>query len=146
MWNRDCVVQQSGALRVVCESIRMPMSHTESGTKVPTTPERRSTPRLQLVSPLVGQDESGHDVTLMNISDGGLLVYTTQPALAGEVRQFRFQLAGEAAPTQFSARVVHVLRVSDAGAATYAIGLEFVSGLSDDARRALERLATLATP
>ena len=118
------------------------MSHTESRTNVPSTPDRRSTPRLQLVSPLVGKDDSGHDITLVNISEGGLLVYSTQPAVPGEVRQFRFQVDGEPAPTTFSARVVHILRVSVVGTATYAIGLEFVSGLSDDARRALEKLAT----
>jgi hypothetical protein len=42
----------------------------------------------------------------------------------------------------FAARVVHVLRISEGGAAAYAIGLEFVSALPAETRGALERIAT----
>jgi hypothetical protein len=119
------------------------MPHDRPDTPQPPATERRSAPRLTLVSPLPGQDDSGHDVTLVNVSAGGLLVYAAQPAAAAETRQFRFHLPGGAPAVTFAARVVHVLRISEGGAAAYAIGLEFLNPLPDEARRALERLATV---
>jgi hypothetical protein len=118
------------------------MTQDRPDSSVPRTPERRATPRLTLVSPLVGQDDEGHDVTLVNVSDGGLLVYTPQSAEVGETRHFRFHVPGGSAAMTFAARVVHVLRISEGGAAAYAIGLEFVSALPAETRGALERIAT----
>jgi c-di-GMP-binding flagellar brake protein YcgR len=119
------------------------MRQTTSGDNLnPAVAERRATPRLQLVAPLQGHDDRGDDVTLVNISQGGLLVHSTQPASAGEMRQFRFDV-GEGGVTTFSARVVHVLRISGSQGASYAIGLEFADAVPEGLRRAMARIATV---
>ena len=120
------------------------MAESDARGTVPSpSTERRGAPRLQLVSPLVGQDDYGDDVTLMNISEGGLLVHTTQPSTVGEVRHLRFRVGPDNLVTEFAARVVHVLRISGAEGASYAIGLEFVTALPEETRRALGRIAAL---
>jgi hypothetical protein len=118
----------------------MPASHdSPSGT---AASDRRGARRLELVSPLVGQDENGEEVGLVNVSDSGLLVHTAQLATAGDVRHFRFPVTSDGILTRFSARVVHVMRISGAQGASYALGLQFTSPLPDETRAALRRLVT----
>jgi hypothetical protein len=104
--------------------------------------ERRSAPRLQLVSPFVGHDDRGEDVTLVNISDGGLLVHTAQPASVGQTRHLKFQFdSGQM--IDFTARVIHVLRISADGTQTFAVGLEFADAPTEDVRQAMRRIAVV---
>lgn len=94
------------------------------------------------MSPLPGRDDRGEDVTLVNISEGGLLVHTAQAVTVGETRHFRFRL-GDHEVTDFAARVVHVLRISAPAGASYAVGLEFVDVPSGQVRDAMRGIATL---
>lgn len=81
------------------------------------------TDRLELISRIQGESDSGDSVVLVNISDGGLLVHTDHELQVGEVHEFRFRLHTDTM-LLFAARVVRAAP-THAGPARYAIGLAF---------------------
>ncbi len=81
------------------------------------------TDRLELISRIQGESDTGDSVVLVNISDGGLLVHTDHEMQVGEVHEFRFRLH-TATMLLFAARVVRAAH-TDSGPKRYAIGLAF---------------------
>lgn len=82
------------------------------------------TDRLELISRIQGESDTGDTAILVNISEGGLLVHTDHGLEVGEVHEFRFQLR-EGPTLVFAARVVRVQRIGAGRAGRYAIGLAF---------------------
>jgi hypothetical protein len=89
--------------------------------------ERRASARLQIISYIVGELDTGDEVALMNVSEGGLMVLCSHHAAVGEVHEFRFQPDLHEAPMVFAARVIHVERLQEAERSRFEceIGLQF---------------------
>jgi hypothetical protein len=105
----------------------------------PVILDRRSTPRVEVISRLQGAATTGEAVLLINISEGGAMVHGDFPAQEGEVHEFRFCPEDGDAPLIFAARVARVLSIAAPRGTTYALGLEFVTG-TDRQRRAIDAL------
>ena len=103
--------------------------------------ERRATPRVTPVASVNGVDgDSAHVVTLINISDGGLLVRSRRPAKAGDDRWFTFQVGSASASLTLSGRVRHVRPVSAADGTSFLLGLELSERLTPDQREVIAAL------
>ncbi|MGC4081031.1 MAG: PilZ domain-containing protein [Vicinamibacterales bacterium] len=96
------------------------------------------TDRLELISRIQGESDTGDSVVLVNISESGLLIHTDHALEVGEVHEFRFQFRG-GATLLFAARVVRTSR-ADAGPNRYAIGLLFEETATARQRTAIRKL------
>lgn len=94
--------------------------------ETPNGSDRRTSPRLQLISYIVGELDTGDEVSLVNISEGGLMVRGRHETAVGEVHEFRFLPEGEA-PLVFAASVVHVKKLADSDPPEFETGLRFVA-------------------
>ncbi len=101
--------------------------------------DRRSTPRVEVISRLQGASSTGNAVLLINISAGGAMVHGDFSAEEGDVHEFRFCPGNGEEPLIFAARVARVLSIAAPHGMTWALGLEFVTG-TDRQRHAVEAL------
>lgn len=106
--------------------------------------ERRSSPRVEVISCVQGEAGTGDAVILINISEGGAMVHGSFQPTRGEVHEFRFVGEDGTPPLVFAARVVHVLPVSTHVETTYALGLEFVT-TTEHQRRSIDALLASCT-
>jgi Tfp pilus assembly protein PilZ len=100
---------------------------------------RRRWPRLELVEMVKATVAGLSDVSVVNVSAGGLLVMGSRPYVVGDVHEFRY-MTTEADPRAlvFLARVAHCAPVTWLGGDTHAVGLEFVPPETDQQRNAIE--------
>ena len=106
------------------------------------TAERRTSPRVDVCVEISGYVSSS-PVQLVNIGEGGCLVYAGCSLLPGEVQTYRFKTSPDADELAFQARVVHVVGVTGAPGTACVAGLEFV-GDSAQQREAIKKLLVAA--
>ncbi len=105
-------------------------------------PERRQAPRLEVLSTVRGEVDGDATITLLNVSTGGLLIAAPMLMEKGETHEIAFD-AGGGTRRAFAAEVVHVMRGSRQGDATFYVGLKFVPPNTEQQRHAIEYLMTL---
>lgn len=84
------------------------------------------------------------DVSVQNVSAGGLLAVGSRPYSVGDVHEFRFR-STEPDPRAlvFLARVAHCEPVSGLGGDAHAVGLEFLPPQTDQQQDAINRFIRL---
>ncbi|MGE3958151.1 MAG: PilZ domain-containing protein [Vicinamibacterales bacterium] len=114
-------------------------------TAIPTfrLDERRSSPRVEVLSRVQGRNGEGDSVLLINVSEGGAMVHGNFAAQQGEVHEFRFTPEPGAPPLVFAARVVRVLQVAGTHELTFALGLEFVT-TTEHQRQSIAELVAIS--
>ena len=107
----------------------------------PDSADRRTTTRSAPVASYRGiEAETRQPITLVNISEGGMLVHTPRAATLGDTRVFDFEVGNHSASLTLAAKVVHVVPVTAANGVTYALGLKFLDSLEREQRRAIVAL------
>src|SRR5215217_6199438 len=94
---------------------------------------RRRNQRLEVVSLLqtAADQEGTESVLVLNISEGGALIYSRLPLRVDDTHEFRFMTAQEPRTALcFRARIAHVAEKTDL-LAGFLTGLQFMEPLTD---------------
>jgi hypothetical protein len=119
--------------------------HTPPSTNVTAIgPERRSARRVLIDGALRGRSDRGAEVTVVNASDGGLMLQSASPFVVGARYQFEFT-HGDAEPLSIAGAVVHSMRVTTSSGISYLSGMEFVQESDADNSAVARLLALCAT-
>jgi len=88
--------------------------------------DRRESPRLEVLERVQGELRALEmPVALLNLSRGGFMMQSPIAFIVGGSHDVRFTAAGKE-PILLSARVIHTMRATASGSASYMVGLEFV--------------------
>lgn len=116
------------------------MSHDKepTGGNGPHASDRRATPRLTPTVTLAAIDaDTGEPVSVINISEGGLLIQTRDQAEVGDARTLHIRIGSASGSLTLPARVAHVMRVTYEGNPGYLIGLAFLPSMAAEQRDAI---------
>jgi c-di-GMP-binding flagellar brake protein YcgR len=79
-------------------------------TLIPSPPERRRTPRIEVTLPIEALD-GGPNLMAHDLGTGGMLVTTARPRWPGQHVSVRFQIPGEKRAIRATCRVVELVEV-----------------------------------
>ena len=121
-------------------SITPQMSTPQHGHASANPDERRRSPRLEVLAEIHGHVIAlDVHITLLNISQGGFLMQAPVNFPVGAIHDFRFT-ARHREPVVLPARIVHAVRATAGGTASYVMGLEFVDRGTAAREQAIEGL------
>jgi hypothetical protein len=109
-----------------------------TGSNGPRASDRRATPRLTPTVTLAAIDaDTGEPVSVINISEGGLLIQTRNEAEVGDARTLHIRIGSASGSLTLPARVAHVMGVTYDGNPGYLIGLAFLPSMDAEQRDAI---------
>lgn len=109
-------------------------------------PARRRWPRLEVVEMVQATLGSDAAVSVVNVSEGGLLAVGPRSFSVGELHEFRFRTATTEPSPQawvFQARVAHCRPAREGAADAHAVGLEFAPPRTEQQQEAITRFLRL---